>query len=102
MIVIVEFATGALGVLFGCPVAWYILSHWLFDRPLIIASVAAATAGNLGRFAYSGPLNIEALAALAGSVGAVLAGIVIAKLWLKRFDRELGEQWPSSEQGPDQ
>jgi hypothetical protein len=89
--VLAEFLTGAVGVLLACPVAWYILSHWLFDRPLIIASVATATAANLGRFGYSGPPTIEALAALAGAVGAVLAGIVIAMLWLKRFAREVGE-----------
>ena len=91
MIILAEFATGALGVLLVCPVAWYILSHWLFDRPLVIASVATATAASLGRFAYSGPPNAQALATLAGAAGAVLAGIVIARLWLKRLAREVGE-----------
>ena len=89
--VALAFLGGAVGVLIACPIAWFILSHWLFDRSLIIASVAAATALNLGRFAYSGPVNIDAFRAIGGLAGSIVGGIFIARLWLTRWQRGVSE-----------
>ena len=86
-----SFLSALLVVAICCPIAWLILSRWLERRAAIIASVASATAVALGRFSYAGPASGEALNALAGIGGALLAAALIARIWLSRSARQGGK-----------
>ena len=90
MSIFLAFIGAALAVPVACLFAWMILSNWLFGRSLIIASVASAVSLNLGRYGYSGPPNEAALVALAGVAGAILGGILTAKIWLARAAKNNG------------
>jgi hypothetical protein len=86
-----SFLSALLVVAICCPIAWLILSRWLERRAAIIASVASARAVALGRFSYAGPASGEALNALAGIGGALLAAALIARIWLSRSARQGGK-----------
>ena len=90
MSILAGFMFAMLIVAIACPTGWVILSRWLGGRSLIIATIASAVSVGIARSSYSGPIDDAALTALAGLAGSLLAGFILAKIWLARAAKDNG------------